>query len=157
MQLDKSEIIGAIQAQLAASLEAVERMAEQARDETTGGESKAEGQYDTRSTEASYLARGQAWRIVELRQLAAWFSSFDFGPVFSTVGIGALVEIEGKKTELVLIAPVGGSDVSVGEQRIRVISLASPLGSSMTELETGDAFEVDTPRGVHTYEVRSIR
>lgn len=156
MAPEKSQVIQAIRSQLSLSLEAIERMAEQARDETTGGESKAEGQYDTRATEASYLARGQAMRIGELRQLMAWFEAHSTVPTLKMVSVGALVGIEGTQQELLFIAPAGGSDVDVLGQRVRVISPASPLGSAMLALEVGDAFEVDTPRGLRTYEVTSI-
>jgi transcription elongation GreA/GreB family factor len=152
----KSQVIQAIRARLSLSLEAIERMAAQARDESTSGESKAEGQYDTRATEASYLARGQAMRIGELRQLVAWFEALSTAPILDMVSVGALVGIEGDQAELLFIAPAGGSDVDVHGQRVRVISPASPLGSAMATLEVGDAFEVDTPRGLRTYEVTSI-
>ncbi len=159
MPLDKPRVIAAIVANLQESLEAVERIAQMARDEATGGESKAEGKYDTRSTEASYLARGQAWRIAELRQLFAWFTNLDGADALAplTVRTGALVELEGEQQETVFIAPVGGTQVVVDGYTVQVISPASPLGSAMAETEVGDVFEVATPRGRLDYEVASIQ
>ena len=159
MPLDKSRVIAAIVTTLQESLQAVERIAQMARDETTGGESKAEGKYDTRSTEASYLARGQAWRIAELRQIAAWFAILDGEVSFDppTVRVGALVELEGEHPEILFIAPIGGTQVVVDAQSVRVISPASPLGSAMAELEAGDSFEVTTPRGERSYAVVSVQ
>ena len=159
MPLNKAQVIAAIVATLQESLDAVERTAQMARDETTGGESKAEGKYDTRSTEASYLARGQAWRIAELRQLFAWFGNLDGSVALTplTARTGALVELQGEQQETVFLAPVGGTQVTVDGHTVRVISPASPLGSAMAETEVGDVFEVTTPRGRLDYEVLSIQ
>ena len=159
MSPDKAQVIAAIVTKLRESLDAVERIAQMARDETTGGESKAEGKYDTRSTEASYLARGQAWRVAELRQLFAWFSNLDTQnpPTASRAQNGALVQLEGEQRETLFLAPAGGTQVVVGGQTIRVISPKSPLGEAMADAETGDVFEVNTPRGPLTYEVVSIQ
>jgi len=158
MSLDKPRVIQAIQAVLAEALEAVERVAEMARNETTSGETRSDGQYDTRATEASYLARGQAWRIAELRKLSAWFEIFDGEADLDppTVRVGALVQLDGDHQEVVFIAPIGGTRAEVSGTTVRVISPASPLGSAMVDLEVGDAFEVDTPRGLLTYEVVSV-
>ena len=136
----------------------MESVAGSARDEATSGESKAEGKYDTRATEASYLARGQAWRIVELKRLLAWLSALDpqrslEEPVVQT---GTLVEVTGARTELIFLAPIGGTKAQVGGQTVRVISPSSPLGEAMAELEVGDAFEIETPRGTLAYEITAI-
>ena len=139
-------------------LNSMESLAEMARDEATNSETKSEGKYDTRATEASYLARGQAWRIAELRKLVAWLSGDTAARPLTEplVQVGALVHIEGPRSEWVFIAPVGGKETTIDGQTIRVISMASPLGSAMVEMEVGDAFEVDSPRGVLEYEVTGI-
>jgi transcription elongation GreA/GreB family factor len=73
------------------------------------------------------------------------------------VQVGALVRIDGTRNELVFVAPIGGAKTIVGGETIRVISPASPLGSAMAELEVGDGFEVESPRGVLDYEVVAVR
>ena len=50
----------------------------------------------------------------------------------------------------------GPKETTVDGQTIRVISMASPLGAAMVEMEIGDAFEVDTPRGVLEYEITKV-
>ncbi len=139
-------------------LDAMEAMAEMARDEATNTETKAEGKYDTRATEASYLARGQAWRIAELRKLVAWLSTEAATRQLTEpiVQVGALVHLEGARSEWFFVAPSGGKDTEVNGQTIHVISTASPIGSAMVELQAGDAFEVDTPRGLQDYEILNI-
>ena len=155
---DKSQVIEAIRLVLMDELAAIERTAAAARDEATSGETKAEGKYDTRATEASYLARGQAWRIEELRKISAWFNALDIDAPFepATARVGALVALDGEQEEVVFIAPVGGTRVTVADTTVRVISPVSPMGDALADLEVGDAFEVDTPRGLLTYEVLFI-
>ena len=135
----------------------MESVAGSARDEATSGESKAEGKYDTRSTEASYLARGQAWRVAELRRQVAWARSLD--PASGAPGqvqVGSLVHLEGERREWVFVAPVGGTTLQVGGVPVKVISPASPLGQALSELEEGDGAEVDSPRGLVEVEILEL-
>jgi transcription elongation GreA/GreB family factor len=156
--ITRASAISAICLKVAAELEALESLASDARDEATSAETKTEGKYDTRATEASYLARGQAWRIVELRRLLAWLEFLEPNPDLgaSVVQVGALVEISGARQELIFLAPIGGGKAEVDGHTVRVISPASPLGKAMTELEVGDAFEIESPRGTLEYEISAI-
>ena len=140
-------------------LSSMESLAEMARDEATNSETKSEGKYDTRATEASYLARGQAWRIAELRKLVAWLASDIPRQVLSepVVQVGAMVLIDGPRKEWTFVAPIGGKEAKIGDHTVRVISMASPLGSAMVELEVDDVFEVDSPRGLLEYEIIAIQ
>jgi transcription elongation GreA/GreB family factor len=157
MSLNKSVVVEALYRALCGELQAVESVAAMARDEATNSETKAEGKYDTRATEASYLARGQAVRIAQLKRLQAWYARLDAeGPPPDRVRLGALVEIEGERSEYVFLAPSGGGGVEIEGQRIRVISLSSPMGKALVDLESGDALEVDTPRGLVDYEVLRV-
>ena len=54
------------------------------------------------------------------------------------------------------IAPVGGGKATIGETTVRTSSPSSPLGEAMVELEVGDAFELDSPRGLLAFEVSAI-
>ncbi len=155
MHVSKIEVVAALRAVLLEELAAVERIAAAARDETTSAETRQEGKYDTRATEASYLARGQAWRVAELRRLAAWFE-VQSGDPRDVVGVGALVALAGARQELVFVAPVGGLSATVGGRKVRVISPGSPLGKALTGLEADDGFELQTPRGRVDYEVLAI-
>ena len=159
--LRKLEVVEAIRARVAQDLAAVESVAAMARDEVGNSETRAEGKYDTRSTEASYLARGQAWRVAELRQLLAWFERLELRELHRAE-VGALVEIEGHRVEghrveRLFLAPAGGSQVEVQGCRVRVVSPNSPLGAALAGLEEGDSFEVFTPQGRVEYEVLSLQ
>ena len=155
--MDKSTVIDAFRAELATELDAVERVAAMARDEVSSDETKQEGKYDTRATEASYLARGQAWRVAELRRLKAWFDVFDAGRApRDTVGIGSLVHLDGARSGWYLLGPIGGPTATVHGEVVRLISPKSPLGRAMGGLEAEDGFEVTSPTGVVEYELLEV-
>jgi transcription elongation GreA/GreB family factor len=147
-------VIQTLKTAIATELAALERVSAVTREEVTSDETRSEGKYDTRSTEASYLARGQAWRIAAARQLNAWFQSLpDATP--STAGrahLGSLVAVlceenNTSTTDFLFIAPVGGTRVAVNGHRIRVISPDSPLGSVLMGLSQGEDFEFTRPAG----------
>lgn len=162
MSLDRSEIIDSLKQRLADELGALESVANQTREEVGSSETKSEGKYDTRSTEASYLARGQAWRIAGLRQLAAWFDNLTIEKTFESVEVGSLVEVtrESGGSRFIFLAPAGGLKSSVkidGESiRVEVISQSSPMGSAMFGLKVEDYFEVESPKGPVDWEVLRI-
>lgn len=149
-------MVEAIRATLATELEAVERVAAMARDEVSSAESKQEGKYDTRATEASYLARGQAWRVAELRRLHAWFDVLEVTP-HETARVGSLLELDGPRPGWVFLAPLGGPKVAVEGVEVRVISPSSPLGRALLGLEEGDGAEVASPQGDVEYEVLTLQ
>ena len=155
----KRRCVEALVVRLREELDALERVAAVTREEVGSAETKQEGKYDTRSTEASYLARGQAWRIAELRQLLAWFGNLDVGVTFESAEMGSLVVVqrdESDDEELLLVAPVGGLKTSVDGERVAVVSRSSPLGEALFGLCEGDDFEVESPRGPVPWELLSV-
>jgi len=151
---DKSAVVAALNAQTRASLAGVEAVAEAARKDVGSDETRQEGKYDTRSTEASYLARGQAWRVAELRRLVAWYEAFQASPL-DVVQVGALVLLEGD--DAVFLAPVGGGSVQVDDRTIRIVSPSSPMGAALADLEAGDVLQFESPRGRVELEVIAVR
>lgn len=152
----KAELLDAVRSSLDEELAAVERVAAMARDEATSEETRSEGKYDTRATEASYLARGQAVRVAELRGLCAWFRELESHPSEGGVGLGSLVQVSGPRPGWLLLAPAGGPTVQVGGASVRLISPDSPLGKAMVGVEQGDAFEVEGPQGIASYCVEQL-
>ena len=152
--MNRCDALLALRTQIASELEAVERVAAAARAEATGEETKQEGKYDTRATEASYLARGQAWRIADLRRLKAWFDRQDPDEARpNRVAVGSLVRVAGHREGWLFVAPTGGPQAMVAGEPVRVISPEGPLGHALLSLEPGDAFEIETPQGTVEYEV----
>jgi transcription elongation GreA/GreB family factor len=114
-------------------------------------EARAEGDKDMRSTEASYLARGQAARVEELREAAALLATLPatrLGPE-DPVRVGALVLVdENDSKSLWLLAPAGaGIEVELDGSRVSVVSTRSPLGRALLGRRAGDVVVVPTPRG----------
>ena len=151
----RASVLSAFREMVREELDALERVSAVTREEVTSDETRSEGKYDTRSTEASYLARGQAWRIASLRQLAAWINALPNTPPQSAVAcIGSLVALEGEEIEYMLLGPVGGSKIDGCV--VRLISPDSPVGSKVVGLQPGDDFEVKRPSGRAEFSVIEI-
>ncbi len=148
----KQRLADELVAQLTAALEAAEVAHRAATEGATHEEAKPENDKDTRAIEASYLARGQARRIEELRGELAEVQSWkvrSFG-ADDAVGLGALVTVqedgaggEGGQVETVgtyLIAPQGGGATLAGG--VHVVTPRSPLGQALLGKRVGDDCEV---------------
>ena len=118
-------------------------------EEARPGDSK-----DTRALEQTYLARGQAERVISaesdllvLRSVRCITFSED-SPVAAT----ALVKIEdeGGQSRILFVLPVaGGTKLESQGQTVQVITPHSPLGQALLEKSEGDEVEVlggKTPR-----------
>lgn len=141
----KSALIAAIRQELKSRLELLARAAMDAHAAATDPGSKAEGKYDTRSLEASYLAAGQARQVDELAESVRVFESFA-PPDFSMedpIEMGALVEMEmSGEISTVLLAPTaGGMIVRDGAMEITLITPASPIYQKLTGMRAGDSAE----------------
>lgn len=106
--MNRKDVMTAVAKAFAVELDGVERMAALATAEATSSESKSEGKYDTRATEASYLARGQAERVGALRRLVSWFEQ-DIIVQTKHVAISSLVHVDDDGTQAWwLMLPDGG-------------------------------------------------
>ena len=140
--MNKQVVLDQITAILASELSALTRAANGAFAAATDPDSKAENKYDTRSLEASYVARGQAQRVVELQEALHVVKSMsgEALPPSSAIGIGALVSLttpEGSAHYLIA-ASAGGTEVRVDGHDLYVITPASPLGQRLQGLHMGD-------------------
>lgn len=162
---EKKDVLHALLAAIQAQCAAVERVAAMARDEASSDETRSEGKYDTRATEASFLARGQAERVEDLRRARSWLEQevhavhSGLGPAISAqVEVGALVEVEMRgRMELLFIAPMTTASVPVSGRTIRVVALSSPLGSALEGARPGDTLEIDGPQGTVECEVLDVQ
>ncbi len=144
----KVEILSRIIANLRRELEACMMAAREATAAATDPGSKAENKYDTRSLEASYLARGQALRVSELHEAVLAFETLnprDMAPD-QTITPGALVVLADKSEEdIYFLGPcAGGTSVDVDGQEILVITPASPLGRELMGRRAGDFISLRT-------------
>jgi transcription elongation GreA/GreB family factor len=156
--LNKGVLVEAVCVQLETEVELLSNSTAMARAEATGGESRPENKYDTRALEASYLAAGQGQRLLELRRLLAWFQALDCTRPFKTVVEGAAVRVEDDsgRIQVLFVGPVGGSEVKVDEQLVRVISLKAPLGRALRGLSEGEVAELVIPAGTQEWEILEL-
>jgi hypothetical protein len=129
---------------LASDLDTRERAHRAAREGATHEEAKPENDKDTRALEQSYLARGEALRIEELRGGLADVQSMAlraFGEG-RPAALGALIVAEEGDGEVALwLAPYGGGN-RLAADRVQVVTPKSPLGRALLGKRAGDECEV---------------
>ncbi len=133
----QQELTALLEAQLAVLVTAHRATAEG----STHEEARSEHSHDTRATEQSYLARGQAKRVAELRDSLAALRSMPLstGGEDAAVGLGALVTLEDddERRLVVWVAPAGGGSQLSG--RIQVTTPLSGLGQELMGKEVGES------------------
>lgn len=109
--MNKDNLIQQLREELRARYQRAQAALSAATEAATGDDSKAEGKYDTRGLEASYLAAGQAEQADELARDLAKFENLslpDFDPD-AAIAPGALVEVEAEdELAYYLLAPCAG-------------------------------------------------
>lgn len=126
--------------------------ANQAKEAATGTESVAETKWDTFGLENSYLAHGQAMRLVECEADMAYFRKFRFSES-DTVALGSallLVRQDGWRRIVILAAHCGGAEFGVGDQKALIVTPNTPLGKSLLTKEEGDEIIMKS-RGVEIF------
>ena len=91
--MNKATVLEKIINSLQHELETYIRAAKFSHAEATAEENRAENKYDTRGLEASYLAAGQANKVVELEGAITSFEELKNMPAIDSVEIGALLEL----------------------------------------------------------------
>ncbi len=160
-EIDKSalldQLVAVVERDLAQCIAAQKVTSEGA----THEESRPENDKDTRALESSYLARGQARRVVELQEALTRLSAvtprrFDGEhPIQST----ALVELvlDDDSIELCWLLPVaGGVHLNANGVTITTVTLSAPLGHGLVGRTQGESFEVQLPHGPREYLIGSI-
>jgi transcription elongation GreA/GreB family factor len=143
---------------LAADLETAERAQQAAREGATHEEAKPENDKDTRALEQSYVARGQAKRVEELRADLLLVQAMVVRPLAdgARVSLGALVEIDENGTSSrVLIAPARGGTALAGGS-VQVVTPSSPLGRALIGKATGDDCDVRVAARVRELSIVSV-
>lgn len=157
--MNKQAVLDQIIAKLSAELEAITRGARASFAAATDPDSKAENKYDTRTLEASYVARGQAQRVAELEAALHAFralSDKDWPPG-SPIAPGALVTLRGSggESEHYFLGPAaGGTEVTHEESEIVVVTPSSPLGQKLLGKRSGDRVEPQTSAAAEIVQVQ---
>jgi len=129
---------------LEGNLEALERAHQASRAGATHEEAKPENDKDTRALEQSYLARGQAKRVEEMRTAVAEVRAMGVRPAGSEqpVALGRVVTVEENDGVMKLfVAPHGGGTV-LASGSVQVVTPRSPLGRALMGKRVGEDCEV---------------
>jgi transcription elongation GreA/GreB family factor len=140
----KEELYAELLSMLVAELAAAERAYRATREGATHEEAKPENDKDTRALEQTYLARGQAKRIEELRAGIAALEAMRMAvfPEGAAVAVGAVVELSEETGDTtVLVAPYGGGS-KLANGAIQVVTPQSPLGRGLLGKRQGEECEV---------------
>jgi transcription elongation GreA/GreB family factor len=138
-QLLRDELVG----HLEGSLKTLERAHQASREAATHEEAKPENDKDTRALEQSYVARGQAIRIEELRTNLVEVRAMPLHPFSEEqpVALGALVMVEENDQRfMIFLAPHGGGTALSGGT-VQVVTPRSPLGRALLGRRKGDDCE----------------
>ena len=145
--ISKLDIMDAIRMALQKEFDSFQRASRQSRQDGNDEESKADSKYNTQSTEANYLADGQAKRAEEVVQAAAIYDSMEFRNFdhHDSIEVGALVELDIKnQSHWFFLGPAyGGLELYLDEKEITVITPESPLGAQLIGRHVGG--EIDSP------------
>jgi len=122
------------------------------------GDLKSDGKYDTRSTEANYLANGQRQRIAELEQELELLGEVNLKGKRKSISIGSLVEIKlnDHKRKYFIAPTAGGTMVNINGEVVLVISVFSPIGDAVLGLNKEESFEVEVKGEMREYQVISF-
>lgn len=140
--MDKRALIEKIVARLDETLVRFADAARVSAADATDEHNRAENKYDTRATEAAYLAAGQgrkALETVEARKAFAGLEVRAFGP-HEPVAPGALVQVDdaGETLWYFLGPSAGGTEVEHAGCEVLVITGQSPLGTRLLGKRAGD-------------------
>lgn len=140
--MNKQTVLDQFLSVLHAELAALTRAAQGAFAAATDPDSKAENKYDTRTLEASYVARGQAQRVAELQEAVRAFGTLSGKALESgaAVTLGALVSLEmpGEVAHYFLGPFAGGTEIVNEGQEVVIITPASALGQKLIGRRAGD-------------------
>lgn len=118
----------------------------------THEEAKPENDKDTRALEQSYLARGQAKRVAELKVELHHMQSFALRAFDqdTPIGLGALIRTEDahQVAHWYFLTPSGAGETlksKIGP--IKIVTPGSPLGRALLGARVDDDIETTTPTG----------
>jgi transcription elongation GreA/GreB family factor len=150
----KEELLRVLRAELSQG----ERAHESTREGATHEEAKPENDKDTRALEQSYLARGQAQRVEELRLAVAEVATMPLRAFAEgqPVALGALVSAdEDGATRVLFLAPHGGGAALAGGQ-VQVVTPKSPLGRALLGKQSDDECVVQVGGRVRSMTIVAI-
>ncbi len=156
--MNKQEIVEHLKEKVEIELHDIEKAYAANQAQIKDGDLKNEGKYDTRATEANYLADGQRHRIQELKEELELLESVEWPDHNDNVSIGSLIDLEfNGHSKKYFIAPTGGGTmVNCGDEVVLVISVFSPIGDAALGLGPEDSFEIEIQGNTREYTILGI-
>ncbi len=156
----KAELRKTLCKDLEAEIEQMIRIAKDAADAVTHEDNKPEGDKDMRSTEASYVARGQAGRVQDLSRSLTMVGGMELiafrdGTPIETSAL-VVVEQGQKRTTYFLVPAAGGRRIATDRGEVLTLTTTSPLGEALLGSEAGDDIELQTPQGLRKTRIVSV-
>jgi hypothetical protein len=141
--LDKAGLVAELLDALTRARDTIAAAQRSTQQGATHEDARSEGDKDTRATEASYVARGQAMRVEALDADLARVSAMKlrgFGDD-DPAALSALITLETREgRRVVFLAPAGGGERLLGGGvEVHVVTPASPLGRALLGARVGDA------------------
>jgi transcription elongation GreA/GreB family factor len=141
--VNKQDVLDQILSALSAELASLTRAAQGSFAAATDPDSKAENKYDTRTLEASYVARGQAQRVAELQEAVRAFGALSGSALEpgAAITLGALVSLKTSEERAhYFLGPfAGGTEIVCEGKEIIVITPASALGQKLIGRREGES------------------
>ncbi|MET0591135.1 MAG: transcription elongation factor GreAB [Polyangiaceae bacterium] len=159
-QPDKRKVMNALLQLLTELSVKATNAANTTREGATHPEAKPENDKDTRALEQSYLARGQALRVIELNdeiQLLRTMPLRSFGAA-DPVAVGALVTLESEKDSrcVFLVPRGGGNELSIDGTTVFVVTPQSRLGAAVLGRTVDDDVELVVQGAKREYVVAAV-
>jgi transcription elongation GreA/GreB family factor len=156
----KEEIKKSLLEKVQDELDKAEQAYNSARTLTQSDDFKSESKWDTRATEAGYLASAQKQRVEDLKLELKLIEEIDITALKDSdeISLGALVELEHNnlKRFYFLSSTAGGTPLLIQNRPILVISVFSPLGKELLGLNVGEEVELEIGEEIKEYKVCSI-
>ena len=158
--MDKNEIIKQLIAIKQSELTQAKEVYEGTHNLVKQGDLKSDGKYDTRATEANYLAGGQRQRLNDLEQELGLLEELQetVKNKFSSVTIGSLADIEFNAIEKTyFISPIsGGNILNIDGEVVMVVSAFSPIGSGAINLTADESFDIEVKNETREYFIKKV-
>jgi len=159
--MDKPALISALCGLLEEEIARATETAQRTREGAVHEEARPENDKDTRALETSYLARGQAQRVVELQVALKQVRFMDvrsFGPE-DAIAVSALVKLESEgETRWIFLSPTAGGrrQQLADEEAVDVLTPEAPLGRALIGRCTGDDVVLRAGGKVREYEICNV-
>ncbi len=160
--IDKPALLQLLCRELQEDLAALVRRQHDTQSAATHEENRAEHSKDTRATEQSYLARGLAARVADLRQTVAQIGRIETRQFDSSdpIAVMALVAIRVEQERDVqfwwLVPAAAGRELVQQRVRIRTVTPTAPLGRALLGLHVDDKESFTTPGGRRSFKILEI-